>query len=107
MADKLPIELSQSQSTEFDKAFELLRELVDLKEANQQHPKRSNAVYTSCVVLWMLIYQRLKPDASLESSVKHLIETRPDYLPKNKRLSENTLSTSTRPDTALLATDCH
>ena len=95
MADKQPIELSQSQSTEFDKAFELLRELVDLKEANQQHPKRSNAVYTSCVVLWMLIYQRLKPDASLESSVKHLIETRPDYLPKNKRLSENTLSTST------------
>ena len=47
----------------------------------------------SRVVLWMLVYQRLKPDASLENAVKHLIDTRPSYLPENKRLQENRLST--------------
>jgi hypothetical protein len=88
-------ELTNLQSVEFDKAFERLHELVDFREANELHPKRSNAVYTSCVVLWMLIYQRLKPDASLESAVKHLIETQPDYLPENKRLREGKLSKST------------
>lgn len=96
MADKHPqIEFTAQQSEEFDKAFELLRELVDLSAADELYPKRANAVYTSCVVLWMLIYQRLKPDASLEVAVKHLLDTRPDYLPANKRLREGTLSKST------------
>ena len=89
------IEFTHLQSDEFDNAFELLSGLIDLSHANQLHPKRGNAVYTACVVLWMLIYQRPKPDASLEMAVKHLLKTRPDYLPQNKRLSEGTLSTST------------
>ena len=96
MVDKRDcIEFTELQTVEFDKAFELLVGLIDLSHANELHPKRGNAVYTSCVVLWMLIYQRLKPDASLETAVKHLLETRPDYLPENKRLSKGTLSTST------------
>ncbi len=89
------IEFTGLQAGDFDKAFELLAGLIDIRHANELHPKRKNAVYTSCVVLWMLIYQRLKPDASLETAVKHLLETRPDYLPENKRVSEGTLSTST------------
>lgn len=88
-------ELSNHKESEFDQAFELLGELVDLSEANELEPKRGNAVFTTCVVLWMLIYQRLKPDASLEAAVKHLLETRPDYLPANKRLREGTMSTAT------------
>ncbi len=96
MVDKqYEVAFSELQLAEFDKAFELLRKLVDLCEADKLHPKRGNAVYTSCVVLWMLIYQRLKPDASLEAAVKHLLETCPDYLPENKRLREGKLSTST------------
>ena len=96
MVDKRErIEFTELQAGEFDKAFELLCSLIDLSHANSLHPKRGNAVYTACVVLWMLIYQRLKPDASLETAVKHLLETRPDYLPENKRLREGTLSTST------------
>ena len=89
------IELTERQDAEFDQAFELLSELIDLCDANELYPKRANAVYTSCVVLWMLIYQRLRPDASLEAAVKHLLETRPEYLPENKRLREGKLSTST------------
>ncbi len=92
---KPEIEFTELQEIEFDKSFELLSELVDLSEANEMAPRRGNAVFTACVVLWMLIYQRLKPDASLEAAVKHLLETRPDYLPDNKRLREGTLSVAT------------
>ena len=86
---------SDESTDQFDKAFELLSGLVDLSDADVFNPMRANAVFTSSVVLWMLVYQRLRPDASLESSVKHLLETRPSYLPDNKRLRENTLSNST------------
>lgn len=90
------VESPLDESTDqFDKAFELLSGLVDLSDADVFNPMRANAVFTSSVVLWMLVYQRLRPDASLESSVKHLLETRPSYLPDNKRLRENTLSNST------------
>ena len=92
---KPEIEFTELQEIEFDKSFDLLSELVDLSEANEMAPRRGNAVFTACVVLWMLIYQRLKPDASLEAAVKHLLETRPDYLPDNKRLREGTLSVAT------------
>ena len=94
--DALPeIEFTELEASEFDQAFELLSELVDLGEVDEMAPRRKNAVFTSCVVLWMLIYQRLKPDASLEMAVKHLLQTRPDYLPDNKRLRDGTLSTAT------------
>jgi hypothetical protein len=92
---KSKIAFTDTQAAEFDRAFELLRELVDLSDADAFHPVRHNAVYTTSVILWMLVYQRLKPDASLEAAVKHLLETRPSYLPNNKRLSGGTLSTAT------------
>lgn len=96
MVDIQPeIKMSADQSSEFDRSFEMLCELVDFSEADIYNPMRANAVFTSSVVLWMLVYQRLKPDASLETAVKHLLETRPSYLPTNKRLSENTLSLAT------------
>ena len=82
------------QDVEFDRAFALLGELVDLRDANEFHPHRANAIYNSCVILWMLIYQRLHPDSSLEAAVKHLIETRTSYLPDNKRVREGRLSLS-------------
>ena len=79
----------------FDKAFAVLRTLVDFEEVEREHPSRSNAVYTTSVVLWMLVYQRLNPDRSLEAAVKQLIENPPDLLPENVRVTEGTLSTNT------------
>lgn len=79
---------------EFDKAFETLQQLVDFKLVDQMHQRRANAVYTNSVVLWMLTYQRLKPDASLEAAVKQLIDGNPDLLPDNKRVVEGKLSTN-------------
>lgn len=95
MVDKSTEIPTDEQAAEFDRAFDRLCELVDMREADVYNPMRANAVFTSSVVLWMLVYQRLKPDASLEAAVKHLLETRPSYLPDNKRLRENTLSKST------------
>lgn len=89
------IESSENQNADFDRAFELLQNLVDLEEANELFQQRAHTVFTASVVLWMLVYQRLKPDSSLENAVKHLIDTKPKYLPGNKRLAEKKLSTST------------
>lgn len=89
------LESTPLQESEFDEAFALLGELVDFSEADIYSPLRANAIFTSSVVLWMLISQRLNPGASLQSAVKHLLETRPQLLGDNKRLSENTLSENT------------
>ena len=80
---------------EFDKAFAFLRTLVDFAEAERRHPSRDNAVYTTSVILWMLVFQRLNPEVSLEAAVKHLIENPPDFIPDNVRVREETLSNNT------------
>ena len=90
---KVPI--VPQQDAEFDRALELLREFVDWSAADVEFPARGNAVYTTSVVLWMLVSQRMNPERSLESAVKRLILTQPDFLPKNKRVTEGTLSEAT------------
>ena len=95
MVDASQVSFTQCQQAEFDRAFERLESLVNLSDANELFQQRAHTVYTASVVLWMLVHQRLRPDASLESAVKHLIETRPDYLPENKRLDQGKLSTAT------------
>ena len=68
---------------EFDKAFAMLRTLVDFDEVERWHPSRGHAVYTTSVVLWMLVYQRLNPERSLEAAVKQLVENPPGLIPNN------------------------
>jgi len=80
---------------EFDHAFELLRTLVDLREADTLAPLGSGAIYTTSVVLWLLVYQRLNQNATLEVAVKQLLESAPDLCPNNKRVREKTLSPKT------------
>jgi hypothetical protein len=95
MAAKRDIPVDPASDARFDRAFEQLRQLVDLDWADQRYPVRNNAVYTTSVVLWMLVYQRMNPDNSLEAAVKKLLRSPPDFLPKNKRVEEGTLSTNT------------
>ena len=92
---KVSIPIDPQQEAEFDRAFELLRGLVDWSAADREFPMRGNAVYTTSVVLWMLVSQRMNPEGSLESAVKRLIDTQPDLLPRNKRVLEKTLSAGT------------
>ena len=68
---------------------------MDWPAADREFPQRGNAVYITSVVLWMLVSQRMNPERSLESAVKRLILTQPDFLPQNKRVIEGTLSEAT------------
>jgi len=68
-----------------------LRDLVDWSAVDQQFPVHGNAVYARGVVVWMLVSQRMSPERSLESAAKRLIDTQPDFLPDNKRLTKKTI----------------
>ena len=94
MAAKRTVPVDPEKDGEFDRAFELFTQFVDLEEADRRHPVRGNAVYKTSVVLWMLVYQRMSKDSSLEAAVKKLLRTRPALLPANKRVTEGTLSSN-------------
>ena len=83
------------RDAEFDRAFVALKELVDLAQADEICPVRGNSVYSTSVVLWMLIYQRMSKDSSLEAAVKKLVSSQPSLLSKNKRVVEKKLSPGT------------
>lgn len=89
------LRLSVEQDVDFDIAFEQLRTLVDLQKADEIAPLGSAAIYTSSVVLWLLVYQRLNKNASLQTAVKRLIQSAPDLCRDNKRIREQTLSAGT------------
>lgn len=95
MAKISTVPVDPEMDARFDRAFETLSQLVDIEHADKLHPVRANAIYTSSVVLWMLVYQRMNPDTSLEAAVKKLIDSKPAFLPENKRITEGTLSTNT------------
>src|SRR5688572_10588028 len=83
------------QVTEMQAAFELLSKHIDLREVDQFAPLRSNAVYTNGLAIWMMVLQRMTPEGTLESSVKQLLDAGSHLLPKNKRVSEKSLSPNT------------
>lgn len=93
---ELPKKANKAESDcQFDQAFAMLGDLFDPTEADELFPVRGNAVYSSSVVLWMLVYQRMHPDKSLEAAVKHLVESLPSFLPRNKRVRDETLWSNT------------
>ena len=56
MAAKRMVPGDPAGDAEFDAAFDRLTRTVDFQQADVMHPVRGNAVYTSGVVLWMLVY---------------------------------------------------
>ena len=89
------VPVNVAQESQFDQAFELLRELVDLRHADELQPLGPSAIYFASTVLWLLVYQRLEPGATLETAVKHLREIAPRLYPNHRRVREQTLSGST------------
>lgn len=87
--------LTAEQEAEFDQAFELLTTFVDLSQADQMLPLGPAAIYTASVVLWLLVYQRLKKNATLQVAVKQLIESAPQLCRDNKRIRQKSLSAKT------------
>jgi hypothetical protein len=80
---------------DFDHAVKLLLELVDLRRADVLMPLGPAAIYTASVVLWLLVYQRLNHNCSLQEAVKHLLQTASELCEDNKRIREQTLSART------------
>ena len=107
MVARRVVSVDAEGDAQFDRAFEFLKASVDLKQANERHPVRDNAVYTTAVVLWMLVYQRMNPDKSLEAAVKKLIDSKPAFLPDNKRVPDGTLSARTPLPIRWHAAGCH
>jgi hypothetical protein len=95
MAAQSPLPADARLDLEFDRAFEQLRQLVDFDQVDDMFPVAAHGVYTTPLVLWMLVYQRMSPDSSLEAAVKKMLEARPVFLRQNKRLENGTLSTAT------------
>ena len=84
---------SDSSSDTFNSAFDLLSQWADVNFADTIQPLGPATVYTTSVTLWLMIYQRLNPKASLKDAVAHFIKNAPKGAKANKRLREGTLST--------------
>ena len=89
------ISVNAEQQAEFDQAFELLTTLVDLRLADELAPLGPAGIYTTSVVLWLLVYQRLNKNATLQVAVMQLIDSAPNLCRDNKRIREKTLSAGT------------
>ena len=74
-------------------AYELLKQWTDISQADSLEELGPAAVYKTSVVLWLMLFQRLNPQASLRDAVLHFVETAPDELKTNKRFRDGTLST--------------
>lgn len=81
-----------STSKNLSAAYELLKQWMDIAEADELEELGPAAVYKTSVVLWLMLFQRLNPNASLRDAVLHFVETAPEELKTNKRLREGTLS---------------
>ena len=55
MAAVNDVPLGADQDVEFDRAFELLLRLVDLRQADELQPSAPATVYTTSVALYLLI----------------------------------------------------
>lgn len=75
-------------------ALALLPGLLDRQLIEDWQPSGDNAVYTASVVVWLLVYQRLHPAASLEKAVARFLD-QAGAVSTNKRVREGTLSAET------------
>lgn len=78
----------------FSAAYELLKQWLDIGEADTYEALGPATVYKTSVVLWLMLFQRLNPNSSLRDAVLHFVETAPAELKTNKRLREGSLSTT-------------
>ena len=76
----------------FNAAFELLKQWMDVEEADSIQPLGNATVYKTSIFLWLMLFQRLNPDSSLKQAVEHFFINAPTGKNANKRLREGTLS---------------
>ena len=91
--------LKTAEQTDAERDFRLALEqfqgLLPQAAINGMQPMGPATVYTALVTVWLLVYQRLQAGTTLMDAVAELVQTSPDYLPKNRRVREQTLSSNT------------
>lgn len=91
MSDKSPE--NDTPAKKLSVAYELLLQWTDIGLADELEALGPGAIYKSSVVLWLMLFQRLNPKASLRDAVLHFVQTAPEELMTNKRLREGRFST--------------
>lgn len=86
---------SAREEREFKKALEQFRGLLLRSEIDEMQPLGPAAVYTSLMTVWLLVYQRLHAGCTLEAAVTEFLRNDPQFMPKNRRVREGTLSSKT------------
>jgi hypothetical protein len=81
-------------AVELAEAVRRLCGLLDPETINARQPMGPATVYTPWVVVWLLVYQRLRANAPLADAVAELLRST-DVLPPNRRVHEHTLSANT------------
>jgi len=89
MRTNMPLATSEQN---LSAAYELLKQWTDIRDTDSIEELGPATVYKTSVVLWLMLFQRLNPKASLRDAVLHFVETAPDELKTNKRLREGSLS---------------
>lgn len=87
--------LGGEDGDEFALAFARFRALIDAERMDALQPLGPQAVYTTAITVWLLIYQRLNAGGSLVDAVHELLRTDVALLPDNRRVREQTLSNNT------------
>lgn len=72
-------------------ALQRFQQLVDPEFVDALRPTRANAVYTAWATVWLMVYQRLNSNATLDQAVDEFIYLA-QFLSTNKRVRELTLS---------------
>lgn len=86
MADRPSVD---SQAAELAAAFAHFRTLLDRDELDALQPHGPTASYTTGVIVWLLVYQRLHANASLAAAVADAIEPNGGIV-SGRQLSANT-----------------
>jgi hypothetical protein len=85
---------SSKAAAELAAALEQFRTLLDPALVDALQPCGPATVYTPWVTVWLLVYQRLHANASLESAVAELLKII-GKISSNKRVRDQTLSANT------------
>jgi len=96
-----PMNIPQSKPTPASSQWQVFQTILNPQLLNDLHPTASQAVYTPWIVTWLLVYQRLHGNASLNDAVAHFLlqfphHARPDCKRcRNQNVSANTGTYST------------
>jgi Transposase DDE domain len=82
------------QAEELEAALARFGGLLDRRDIDSRQDHPPTTIYTPWVVVWLMVYQRLHANASLSEAVSELFRLK-EHLPRNRRITEDTLSTNT------------